>query len=315
MNASRPILVPTDLSQFAERALNFALRLARPIGAPVHLLHVLDLYRTELPESFEDTPATGSLWEQMEAAAADELGRLAEVYSREDNLSIEQRRRAAVVPAILDTVRARQAQLIVMGTHGRRGVRRFLLGSVAAEILREAPCDVVVVPPAASAERDLKHILVPVDLSPVSRPILERAKELAAAFGAQVDLLYVFEEPSIPVLWPAHGVVRDLVPDMKRRAEEEVERLRTEAGGPEVPVDVHVKPGKAAAGILDFARTRGSDLIVMGSHGHTGLNRFLLGSVTERVLPQAPCPVYVHRAATQEQASQSADTSETVVWG
>lgn len=299
MSTHRPILVPTDLSPPAEQALRFVLRLAGPLSTTVHLLHVLDLYRTELPDAFDEA-SPGSLWEQMEAAAAEELGRLAEVYSGGGLLSVEQRRDAAVVPTILRVAREREASLIVMGTHGRRGVRRFLLGSVAAEVVREAPCGVIVMPPEAEADRAVERLLVPVDFSPFSQRMLEQAKALAATLGARVELLHVLEDPALPALWPGR-LVRDLLPELRRRAEEELERLRAEAGGPEVPVEVHLEPGRSAEGILDAARELGSSLIVMGSHGHTGVNRFLLGSVTERVLPSAPCPVLVYRAAPESE--------------
>ncbi|MDX1530205.1 MAG: universal stress protein [Rhodothermales bacterium] len=305
MEAPRPILVPTDLSEAAERALRCAVAWSRsdPDGpVPIHLLHVLDIVRSEVPAVVSDAVGAAPFWEQLEGAYGRELARLAETYGESVPITTEQRRDAAVVATIADVARETAARFIVMGTHGRQGVGRLLLGSVAEEVVRQAPCDVVVTHEGGRDGCRLRRIVVPVDFSAASLRMLEQAKALAARHDGEVDLVHVFEEPVLPVLWPGPGVVQDLLPKLRDRATVELERLRARAGGPDVPVRAVLEIGHAAAGVLDHAAATGADLIVMASHGYRGLGRFLLGSVAERVVREAPCPVYVHRMEPGEEA-------------
>jgi nucleotide-binding universal stress UspA family protein len=207
------------------------------------------------------------------------------------------RRGAAAGEVITSYAEEEAVDLIVMGTHGRRGLRRLALGSVAEEVVREAPCAVMTVREETRPKpQAIDRMLVPVDFSDVTTTLAERATALAAAYDAAVDLVHVVEPmPSVTTMGEG-WVGPELIPQLVDQAGKELERL-AEAVGAEVPVATHVSQGPPASAILDTAADRESDLIAMASHGRTGLERVMLGSVTARVVRRAECPVVTLRAA------------------
>lgn len=301
MGTLPPILVPTDLSDASEHALTWALSWAGGRSQPVHLLHVVDFLRTEVPASVADAADVAELWTRLNTAYTEELDRLVARYEQRGDLRVEQRRGSDVVETIVATAKEVGAGLVVMGTHGRRGVGKLLLGSIAEEVVRAAPCDVVVIHAHDVTRRAIERVLVPLDFAPRSPVLLGRAIALAKRFGAHLDLLHVFNETALPILWPGPGVVENVLPKLRRRAEEQLGELRAIAEAEGVRVETHIESGHVAQRIVTFAEEHGADLVMMGSHGHSGLNRFLIGSTTERLLPLAPCPVYVHRIRSDEE--------------
>ena len=152
----------------------------------------------------------------------------------------------------------------------------------------------------------IKRILVPVDFSATSRAALWRAGELGSALGASLDVLHVLDLPE-----PRHMATEFYVPlppeyrdELRRGAEKHLEEW---VGTASVPPGVHrdLAEGAPAAEIVDYARTHGDDLIVMGTHGRSGVSRMLLGSVAERVVRTAPCPVLTVRAEEAAAAPRS----------
>jgi nucleotide-binding universal stress UspA family protein len=150
----------------------------------------------------------------------------------------------------------------------------------------------------------IKRILVPVDFSAPSRAALWRARELAATLGASVEILHVLDLPT-PRHIAAEGYVPvppEFVREMRRRAEERLEEWLATAN---VAADVQrsLGQGRPADEIVDCARDRSVDLIVMGTHGRGGVSHVLLGSVAEKVIRTAPCPVLTVRSATESAAA------------
>jgi nucleotide-binding universal stress UspA family protein len=204
-----------------------------------------------------------------------------------------------VADSINEYVDERAIDLVVMGTHGRRGIDRLMLGNVADKIVRHAPCPVMTVReevPWAGAEEEVafQDILAPIDFSAHSREALRASKTLAGAYDARLHLLFVAEKRTVPTFSdtgiPGVGVV-EMDPEIVDNAERALEQLNANVEGPEVPSTYHVREGDVSADIVDMAETQGTDLIVMATRGLTGVNRFLLGSNTERVIRVAPCPV------------------------
>ncbi|MDX1530736.1 MAG: universal stress protein [Rhodothermales bacterium] len=269
------ILVPTDFSDCAAHAYAHAARLAERTSAAVHALYA------RVPGddvNCPDEPAEKG-WPEPCARRIERDG-------------------ASVAETILHVAEEGDADLIVMGTHGRTGLHHAMLGSVAEKVLRLAPCPVLVVPeraPDAGAAGGVRRVLAPVDFSEHARLAVAHAKALAALHGAALDVLHVVEEAAIPT---AYGLEPVLVvsPPVLERAEAAVRQVVAGVPGPEVPVAVHAEAGYAASDIVRFAEGVGSDLIVMATHGRTGIKHFLLGSVTERVVRRAPCPVFSVRS-------------------
>lgn len=286
------ILVPTDFSPSATSAFHVALDLARRAGAPVYLLHVLDHVEGDVYSPLRYTPETAALHEGPEQAVYDLLCREIEGMDT-GGVRVEPVRRhgAAVAPVVLQTAEEARADLIVMGTHGRRGIKRFLLGSVAEEVVRRAPCAVLTVQ-EGHREHPVRRLLAPVDFSPQARVVLRQARALAECYGApHVDVLHVIEP--IPIIY-------EYMQDVREKAQEHLAALVAEEGlnG----ATVRVEEGHAAATILDVARDTHPDLIVMATRGASGLEHFLIGSVTERVVRAAPCPVFSARAVPVPEA-------------
>ena len=184
--------------------------------------------------------------------------------------------------------------LIVMGTHGRSGLARVLLGSVAEQVIRHAPCSVLAARAPGGLE-PFRKVLCPIDFSDDSRHALERAAELAAPGGAGIVLLHVIE-PAVVLSNPPMG--ENNLPAMDRRVTHELARWASDLEKRvSVPVSTEIRigrPGVQTLGVLDADPT--FDLVIMGSHGRTGIRRVLLGSVAEKVLRHAACPVLIARS-------------------
>ena len=205
----------------------------------------------------------------------------------------------AAAPTILEYADEHDVDLIVMGSHGRRGVRRLLLGSVTEEVLRAGRWPVLTVH-REDAERvqAYEEILVPVDFSSRTPPQLEMAADLARRFGAALDVVHVVDPPVVPELYMP---IAPLVVDVKRATDDALARIE-ELVAPlreELDVRSEVLVGGSVHEIMDRA-DRGTDLIVLPTHGYSGLDRVLMGSVAEGILRRAKCPVLVLKPETDE---------------
>ena len=140
----------------------------------------------------------------------------------------------------------------------------------------------------------ISRVLVPVDFSRHSEVALRYATALASRLGASVDLLHVVEDPIAAGAWSGELAVHNLS-DLRRHliedGERQIERLRASGPVPNVPLVTSVRMGQPADAITEYAKAFDVNLIVMGTHGHSGLAHLFMGSVAERVLRHAPCPV------------------------
>ncbi|WP_412061953.1 universal stress protein [Rubrivirga sp. IMCC45206] len=306
-----PILVPTDFSPCAARAVALARQLAEATGAPLHVLHVLSW-----PDAgpFE-TPGEGR------TAAEEEAGENTRAHAALA-AAVGDGAHPAVVrgnaPAIEIAAYAEQigADVIVVGESGDRG-SRAALGSVASEIVQTAPADVVVVPAGAAPPTVSGRVLVAVDFSGASPSLVRLGQRLAGALGVGLDLVHVVEPFPHPVRWMDETVV-DLAPQVLGRAHEALRQLaQTTEAGPETAL--YVERGKAARTLAQVAEALGSELLVVGPHGDRPVLDRLLGSVAEGVARRAPCPVWVARrsvgdgpATVDEQSYRLAEPAPAV---
>lgn len=169
-----------------------------------------------------------------------------------------------------------------------------MLGSVAEELVRLAPCPVLTVreqekPRPAEVP---KRILLPIDFSEPSRAVLPWARELAARWGSELELLHIVEQLVLPTFYfPGAPSAQPLdLEKIRKTAVEELGKLIA-AEGPAVRSKIEVVQAPPALGILEIAKDHQIDLIVMATRGLTGLEHLLLGSTAEKVVRQAPCPV------------------------
>ena len=152
----------------------------------------------------------------------------------------------------------------------------------------------------------ITRILVPTDFSADADAALTYALGLAQAFGASIEVLHVVQDPLAAGVWSSEVYSADVAGLLINLVRDAEQRLRNYADGHGGPITTEVRTGPAARAILDFARERAFDLIVMGTYGRTGLARVVMGSVAERIVRLAPCPVLTLRAETLTAAARKA---------
>ena len=182
------ILVPIDFSECAENALHLALDLAVRAGAELHLVHVWPEASLSEIVAINEGEAARDVAFQLNEATVEPLRRLDPEVRGKIDIVHELLKNGHPAEAILAYARDHEIDLIVMGTHGRRGLRRWILGSVTEEVLHEAPCPVLAVRPDEDPA-PISHILVPVDFSEASGKALAQAKNLASLYDAALTLL------------------------------------------------------------------------------------------------------------------------------
>jgi len=301
----RSILVATDFSDDAVLAVTRAARLACLPGVQgVQLLHVVD------------TPGYGalrswlSLTESSQLALLDEARRAlaAQVQAFQRECGRDAASRVMVGPLLDSLVEAAaDADLLVIGAHGQHPVRDIAIGSTAERLLRKRRRAVLVV--RAAAARPYQRVLVPVDFSRHAMPALRAAATIAP--DAQLDVLHVFEVPFEGKLRRAGVPDAELVRLRQQARAEAVEglgRLVRESGVDPARIGRSIVHGYAPRVIIDAARTRDADLIVIGKHGESLAADLLLGSVTLHVLGEARCDVLVVSARPRRQSSNGSPT-------
>ena len=289
------ILCPVDFSESSTRALAHAAALTRWYEAHLTVLHVAP--------TFDPVQIRGDLGVPVEfvtpVTREDVLSELSRILER-SGVSPDAHLIAQAGDASTTIVRealTTRADLIVIGTHGRRGFKRLLLGSVAETVLHEASCPVLTVSPhteAASADVvTFKRILCPIDFSPSALQALGFALDLARQAGGRVTLLHVVE-------WlaedePTHFNVPEFRGHMVNDAKQRLRSLVAEESRAWCEIDDVIVSGRAHRGILQEAAARSADLIVMGAQGRGSVGLALFGSTTQQVVRGAACPVLTVR--------------------
>ena len=283
------ILAATDFSKPAERACDFARDLSRRFQAQLHLLHVTVIF--EDPHLEEDHMHR---LEELVASGDDARRRDLETGSDQTpgfDVTPHMVRGLAPAEVIVETASTLGCELIVMGTHGRRGLPHLLLGSVAERVVRTSAVPVLTV----RGDADIKlegtpRILVPHDFSEASAAAVRSAAAWADALGAEITLLHVVE----PVVYPEFYSVDVLSDDLMERLVERSERALGAAAEDllaNVKVRAEVEVGRAANTISDLADPERFDLVIMATRGLSGIEHALLGSVAESVLRRCRVPM------------------------
>ena len=306
------IMVPLDGSLLSERALPYSSALALAAGARLRLVHVMPHPPVPVQARKELDVAV-----RMEQLAKD---------LRAQGVQATARTIADHPPAIavLDAAADPPADLIVMSTHGHSGIGRWIYGSVADQILSEAEMPVLLIPAASHhtwpTDRPPK-ILVPLDGSTHAETALGPARALTQALGADLLLLRV-EEEGLEAAWqilPMSATLRQTAPLDLTEARQYVERIADTLGPAAKTVDTLVDTGDPTAIIPAIARQEAIDMIIMATHGRTGLARLTMGSVATTTLQRAHIPVLMIRPPGLEQrepklAGVAADASTPEVW-
>ncbi|MEW6388254.1 MAG: universal stress protein [Thermodesulfobacteriota bacterium] len=262
------LLVCIDGSPDSEGALAGALVWAKLWGSKIYLLEVLEF----IPGYTGLAPEFVLQWENEVRAYLEALK--AEAAPSGVPLETRMRTGESAPGAIIAAAKEIAPDLIVMGRHGRGGLARLMMGSVTARIIGHSPCPVLVVP--QDPPLTWQKILLASDGSPYSKAAWEEALALSRQWGSALLAVSVArEEGELPL------------------AEEIAHQLMKSANQQGLPLETQVTIGQPDDAIIQLALKNQADLIILGSHGRTGWKRLLMGSVTERVIGQAPCPVLV----------------------
>lgn len=286
------ILFPTDFSASSEAALGQAIFLAERYEAELHLLHAVVLHEFDPNNPDKEFPDAEDLFRRMFEIADSRMDSLLKQHGR-DPLTVKEAKRRGVSASevILAYAEEIDADLIVMGTHGRRGPARLFLGSVAEAVIRHSDCPVLTVRSSSDGHElePAKKILVPVDFSESSKLSLRYAEALAHVHHAALEIVYVVEQIPYPYFYvPAED---DVLTERTRQAGEALGELAVETLTSSIAYETTVLSGRAATEIVERAKT--ADLLVIGTHGLTGVERLLVGSTAEQVIREADCPVFV----------------------
>ena len=294
------ILCPTDFSEFSQHALEQAVAIARWYGSEITALHVFGISVTA-PALTADGGIIALDRTSLMAGFQRELEKdLEQFVAPVASAGVTIRRsivEGEIVRTIVTQASALPADLVVMGTHGRSGFERLLLGSVAERVLRKAPCPVLTVPRRApDTKLRFKHVLCPIDFSDSSRAALKLALSLAQEADARLVVAHVVELLS-------DGEIREYRmftdpgyrENFERAAREQIAAAIPDAARTFCAIDEVVVIGKAYKEILRLAETREADLIVIGVHGRGAADLMLFGSTTQHVVRQATCPVLTLR--------------------
>ena len=267
------LLLASDRSEFSEGAIREAINLAKTCGSKLYIMSVAE--EPDIREFAENYPLV----------AAQELERVTRVYleslkerAEKEGAACEiiERRGPKTYEYIIDEAAKNNAEMIIMGRRGRTGITRILMGSVTARVIGDAPCKVLVVP--RSARISFEKILISTDGSIFSEFATREAISIAKNIGSSLIALSVYKrDENSQVAEASVGMVKDVA---------EREGIKVEA--------LTLK-GEPYEVIVNTAEEKDAGFIVVGSHGRTGIERLLMGSVAERVIGYAGCPILVVR--------------------
>ena len=308
-----PILVPLDGSRLAEQALPCAVMLGQGLSAELVLLRAVSM-ETDADEALKEIGLEiERLMDQAEAEAEGYLENVA-AQIREPGLGVSQVvRRGPAAEAIVDYASQTGIQQIVMATHGYSGISRWRYGSVAERVLQSANVPVLLIRAKEGEEegdrqetKRCQRILVPLDGSEMAEQVLPTTADVARAIGAEMVLLRVVTLQvygSSEAMWypGPDGWVEAITQAAVTYLNEVADSLRERGVG----VTVATETGPVAETIIRFAEATSIDLVAMCTHGRTGLVRWALGSVADRVLRGGSTPVLLVRARPSHATADS----------
>jgi len=194
---------------------------------------------------------------------------------------------------IIDVAKGKKADLIVLGSFGRKGLKRLLMGSVISDVIGKSPIDVLVVKkPCENCSGQYKSILVPFDGSELSRKAIARACLLSKIDGSSITALYVIPHYEEMVeFFRTESIKKSLYGE----ADKIIDTAVSLASSQGITINKAIAEGHIADNIIETARKQNNDLIVIGGHGYSGIDKAIIGSTAERVITNATCPILVAR--------------------
>jgi nucleotide-binding universal stress UspA family protein len=294
MTEIRRILCPIDFSDESRHALAHAIAVAGWYGSAITLLHASHPEAfTNPPLLFDEPPHGPALIETAMRAAEEEMRKWSQSVTAAGISADTLVERGYPVGHILARAAALPADLIVMGTHGRSGFERLILGSVTEKVLRKATCPVMAVPPPAVSAGKLPYtrLLCPVDFSDSSEAALRFACSLAEEADARVTIVHVFDWHGDDDMMMARFDTAAYFEAVERQARERLDGLVTDEARVWCKPETVTAHGKPYREILALADANDVDLIVLGVRGRNPIDLALFGSTANQIVRRARCPV------------------------
>ena len=284
------ILCPIDFSEFSIRAYRYALSVAQHYRAKVVALHIVELWRYPYADYVASQGDYQEFCRALHEGGEEKLREFVKNHTQDEAPPELVVHEGIAADLILSFAKAQKTDLIVMGTHGRRGFDRLVLGSVTDRVMRRTPCPVLTICKpqdsiAAGKERHhvhhLNRILFCTDFSENSGRALNYAVSATGEYDAELTLLHVLEE--IPTAAKKAEAIA--------RATEQLDRLIPSQERNKLKIKTAVRIGKPYQQIIQLAEEAQVDLVAMGVSGRGALDRAVFGSTTYRVIQLGPCPV------------------------
>jgi nucleotide-binding universal stress UspA family protein len=279
------LLLATDSSEFSEGAIREAIRMAKRCGSKLTAISVIETnpeFESTAPQVLEkmEKEVRGHLNSVQSRAKQEGVACEIAVHEGEDSYKY-----------IVDEAVAQKSTMIIMGRRGKKGFRRLVMGSTTSWTIGHAPCSVLVVP--RNAQVDFKSIVVATDGSPHSAVAASEAIGIAKRNSAKLTVIAVVPaDIAMPTDIDFAAIQREKLADQEMQvAEKNARAVKDAAQKAGVDAQAFVMSGKPADAIIEIAKDKAADLVVVGSHGRTGLDRLLMGSVAERVIVLSSCAV------------------------
>jgi nucleotide-binding universal stress UspA family protein len=281
------LLLATDGSQFGEGAIREAIQLAKKCSSKLSAISVIETnpeYATIAPQLLEKAEkAAREHLESVKAQAKKEgVDITTSILEGEDSYNY-----------ISEEAAKNKISMIIMGRRGKTGLKRLVMGSTTARVIGHAPCNVLVVPRAAQVE--FKNILVATDGSRHAAAAASEAIGIAKKSNGKLIVLAVVPSESMQPMDIVHSEMsRDIIAAKELSlAENSAKAVKAAAQKEGIAVEAFIMGGRPADAIVQTAKEKNVDVIMLGSHGKTGVDKLLMGSVAERVIVLASCAVLV----------------------
>ncbi len=284
MGKYKKILVAFDGSESSKNALMQAFKLANDEECWITVVSVIPPYEGEL-----ELIGTRDIMKSIRKPCEDALSEAKKMANSERALIKTVCEEGEIYGKIVDLADAENCDVIVMGRRGLRRLERAFVGSVTARVIGHSQRDILVVP--ENTVIGWKTILLATDGSKYSDAATDRAIDFAKSYGGQLKTVSVVDVPA-----EFYAEAPKAVEDLTRKAKDFVANVKKKAEASNINTSTFVGEGDAYKVITDLAKEEKADVIFMGSHGRTGIRRLLMGSVTEKVIGYASCPVLVVKA-------------------
>ena len=293
------LLIATDFSDNSRAALKWGAFLARQLGSKATVMHVVDLAAGD--NAWRVLVETPEEIERSAVVEADERLRAFFEETVEDSpedvdFRVELGNPIDEILALAETV---DDPIIVVGTRGKSRFQEFFLGNTARRLVRQSETPVILVPPDAEVAKP-SQLVVGVDFSDASREAIRRSSLMARTYAADVHLVYGYVLPEVATFDGSMSSIATESEELVQEKEKGIARIVEEVGADDVVKTINAVQLPPAQAIVEEAKEREAQFVFLGSHGRRGMRRFFLGNTAERVMRNAPCPLFVVRAEKEE---------------